>query len=47
MLQGGFLVIYDAINYAIHRKHGKKLNGMVDKVSLNGGPGSVALVYNF
>lgn len=35
--------VYDAINYAIHRKHGKKLNGMVDKVSLNGGIGSVSL----
>lgn len=47
MLQGGFLLVYDAINYAIHRKHGKKLNGMVDKVSLNGGPGSVSLTYRF
>ncbi len=47
MLQGGFLLVYDAINYAIHRKHGKKLNGMVDKVSINGGIGSVSLVYSF
>lgn len=47
MLQGGFLLIYDAINYAIHKNHGKQLNGMTDKVSLNGGPGSVSLVYNF
>ena len=23
MLQGGFLLIFDAINYAIHKKHGK------------------------
>lgn len=47
MLQGGFLLVYDAINYAIHRKHGKKLNKMVDKVSINGGIGSVSLVYSF
>lgn len=47
MLQGGFLLVYDAINYAIHRKHGKNLNGMVDKVSINGGIGSVSLVYSF
>jgi hypothetical protein len=47
MLQGGFLLVFDAINYAIHRKHGKKLNGMVDKISLNAGPGSVSLVYIF
>jgi hypothetical protein len=47
MLQGGFLLLYDAVNYAIHRKHGKRLNGMVEKLSLHGGPGSVSLVYNF
>lgn len=41
MVQGGFLLIYDAINYAIHRKHGK----LLDKMNLNGGPGSVALTY--
>jgi len=47
MLQGGFLLLYDAVNYAIHRKHGKKINGLTDKLSLNGGPGSVSLVYHF
>lgn len=47
MLQGGFLLVFDAINYAIHRKHGKKLNGLVDKITLNTGPGSVSLVYAF
>ena len=47
MLQGGFLLVYDAIIYAIHKKHGKQLKGMVDKVSLIGGPTSVSLVYNF
>ena len=47
LLQGGFLLVYDAINYAIHKKHGKQLKGMVDKVSLSGGPASVSLVYNF
>ena len=47
MLQGGFLLVYDAIIYAIHKKHGKQLKGMVDKVSLSGGPASVSLVYNF
>jgi len=47
MLQGGFLLIFDAINYAIHRKHGKQLNGMVEKITLNGGPGSIYLTYRF
>lgn len=43
MLQGGFLLLYDAVNYAIHRKHGK----LLDKVELSGGPGSVSMVYKF
>ena len=47
LLQGGFLLLYDAIIYSIHRKHGKKLDGLIDKVQLTGGPGSVSLVYNF
>ncbi len=47
MLQGGFLMVYDAINYAIHKKHRKQLNGMVDKVNLYGGANYFSLVYNF
>ena len=46
MLQGGFLLLYDAIIYSIHRKHGKQLNGM-EKLTVSGGPGSLSLVYNF
>ena len=33
MVQGGFLLLYDAIIYAIHRKHGKQLKGLSDKVT--------------
>ena len=47
MVQGGFLLLYDAVMYAIHRKHGKLLKGMGDKVILNAGPGAVSLTYNF
>lgn len=47
MMQGGFLLLYDAIIYAIHRKHGKKLEGPGDKVQLTGGPGAFSLVYKF
>lgn len=47
ILQGGFLLLYDAIVYSIHHKHGKQLKGMNDKVSLNAGPGAVSLTYNF
>jgi hypothetical protein len=47
MLQGGFLLIYDAILYTIHKNHGNKLKGLSEKVELNAGPGLVSLVYNF
>jgi hypothetical protein len=45
MVQGGFLLLYDAVMYAIHRKHGKLLKGMGDKVTLNAGPGAISLTY--
>lgn len=47
MVQGGFLLLYDAVMYAIHKKHGKQLKGMGDKLTLNAGPGAVSLTYNF
>jgi hypothetical protein len=47
MFQGGFLLLYDAIMYSIHHKHGKQLKGHTDKVTLNAGPGAVSLTYNF
>lgn len=47
MVQGGFLLLYDAIMYSIHRKHGKQLKGLGDKVMLNAGPGAISLTYNF
>lgn len=47
MAQGGFLLLYDAIIYAIHRRHGKQLKGVGDNVTLNAGPGAVSLTYNF
>ncbi len=47
MVQGGFLLLYDAVMYAIHKGHGKQLKGMGDKVILNAGPGAVSLTYNF
>jgi hypothetical protein len=47
MVQGGFLLLYDAIVYSIHHKHGKQLKGMGDKVTLNAEPGAISLTYNF
>lgn len=47
MVQGGFLMLYDAIMYSIHRSHGKQLKGLGDKVMLNAGPGAISLTYTF
>lgn len=47
MLQGGFLLVYDAILYAIHKNHGKLLKGVAENISLQAGPGAVSLVYKF
>lgn len=47
MFQGGFLLVYDAANYFIHRSHGKKLDAILDKVELGPAAGGVGLVYRF
>lgn len=47
MLQGGFLLLYDAIIYAIHRKHRHQLKGFNENLTLHAGPGLISLVYNF
>lgn len=47
MLQGGFLLLYDAVIYAIHRRHRQQLNSKEPKLTLHAGPGAVSLVYNF
>jgi hypothetical protein len=46
MVQGGFLLLYDIVNYAIHRKHGKQLDKVLEKIQLTGVPGAVAITYN-
>ena len=47
VMQGGFLLLFDAIMYAVHNKHGKNLNVFTDKVQLIGSPLGVAMSYNF
>ena len=47
MVQGGFLLLYDAIMYSIHRKHGRQLKGMGEKLTFTAGPGALSLTYNF
>jgi hypothetical protein len=36
MLQGAALLLFDAINYTIHKRNGKKLNGLIDRLQLSG-----------
>ncbi|MDO9375949.1 MAG: hypothetical protein Q7T76_16125 [Ferruginibacter sp.] len=45
ILQGGFLLLFDAVMYSVHHTHGKQLRGFTDKVSLSGTPAGMALVY--
>ncbi len=35
MLQGGVLLVFDAVVYAIHNRHGKKLTGLADRLQLS------------
>ena len=46
IMQGGFLLLFDAIMYAMHNKHGKNLNNFTDKVQLVASPLGVAMVYH-
>ena len=36
MLQGAALLLFDAINYTIHKRNGKKLNGLINRLQLSG-----------
>jgi len=47
MFQGGFLLLFDGVNYLLHHNHAKKLNKLLENVQLNGGPGAMSLVYRF
>ena len=46
-VQGGFLLLFDAIMYNVHNRHGRILKTATDKVQLVAGPGGVALAYHF
>jgi hypothetical protein len=43
--QGGFLLLFDAIMYAVHNKHGRALKNFTDKVQLAAGPAGLTMVY--
>ena len=44
MLQGGVLLLFDGIMYAIHNRHGKFLNKMVENIKLMGTENGISLV---
>lgn len=44
LLQGGGLLLFDAIMYTIHNKHGKQLYKLADKVQLTVSPANVGLL---
>ena len=47
MVNGGFLLLFDAIMYALHNKQGKQLNSLINKLQVNGTGGGVSMVYTF
>ncbi len=44
MIQGGALFLFDGIMYAVHNKHGKKLDEMTSKISLGTTANGIGLV---
>ena len=47
MLQGGFLLLFDAVMYSLHHGHGKKLAPFTDKVMVMAAPTGFAVNYRF
>jgi hypothetical protein len=44
-MQGGFLLLFDAIMYKVHQQHGKKLINFTDKISIVASPTAFVLTY--
>lgn len=47
MLQGGFLLLYDAVNLTIHHRHGKALYRKFDGMQVTFAPGRIAANLRF
>ncbi len=47
MFQGGFLLLYDVVNYAIHYKHGHALFRKFNGMQLSMAPNAVSMRYTF
>jgi hypothetical protein len=45
MLNGDFLFLFDVAMYAVHNKHGNKLNSFIKKLQLAGTGAGMSLVY--
>ena len=45
MMQGGALLLFDAIMYTLHQQHGKKLAAFTDKFTVMAAPGGLLLAY--
>ena len=46
MLQGGFLLLFDAFMYLAHNNHGKTLTGITKKLTIIGTPVGIAIRLN-
>ncbi len=47
ILQGGFLLVFDLIQYAGHRRNGKWLDKQLKSMQIAPAPGGLALLYHF
>lgn len=47
LMQGAFLLLLDGTMYAVHHHHAKKLDAVLDHLSLSGGTNGLSLTVNF
>ncbi|MEO5889883.1 MAG: hypothetical protein ABIQ31_06490 [Ferruginibacter sp.] len=45
MFQGGFLLLFDAIMYTLHQRHGKMLMNFTDKITVMSAPAGFIITY--
>lgn len=45
LLQGGFLLVFDIVQYCMHYTNGKQLNGWLQKVDIGASQNGVGMVY--
>ena len=46
-VQGGFLLLMDAVMFTLHKKNTHKMNDKLKKIEINAGPGGLGVSYNF